>query len=63
MFVSSVVELLSSLLFLAQEMMVKLKRNREKIMSICLTWFPNWLVLGEPNIYHDSGVFYKEVGG
>ena len=31
-------------------------------MSICFTWFPNWLVLGEPNIYHDSGVFYKNVG-
>ena len=31
-------------------------------MSRCFTWFPNWLVLGEPNIYHDSGVFYKEVG-
>ena len=21
-------------------------------MSRCFTWFPNWLVLGEPNIYH-----------
>ena len=31
-------------------------------MSRCFTWFPNWFVLGEPNIYHDSGVFYKEVG-
>jgi len=30
-------------------------------MSICLTWFPIG-GLGEPNIYHDSGVFYKEVG-
>jgi len=30
-------------------------------MSICLTWVP---ISGseEPNIYHDSGVFYKEVG-
>jgi len=35
---------------LLQEMMVKLKRNMEKMMSICLTWFPNWLVLGEPEI-------------
>ena len=42
--------------------MVRLKRNTEKMMSICLTWFPNCLVLGEPNIYHDSGVFYKNVG-
>jgi len=27
-------------LLLLQEMMVKLKRNMERIMSICLTWFP-----------------------
>ena len=32
------------------------------MMSKCFTWFPYWLVLGEPNIYHDSGVFYKNVG-
>ena len=25
---------------LLQEIMVRLKRNMEKIMSICLTWFP-----------------------
>ena len=25
---------------LPQEIMVKLKRNSERIMSICLTWFP-----------------------
>ena len=31
------------------------------MMSKCLTRFPIG-VLGEPNIYHDSGVFYKEVG-
>jgi len=30
-------------------------------MSICLTWFPI-SGLGEPNIYHDLGVFYKNVG-
>jgi len=30
-------------------------------MSICLTWFPI-SGLGEPYIYHDSGVFYKNVG-
>jgi hypothetical protein len=40
-------------------MMVKLKRNMEKIMRIYLTWFPIG-GLGEPNIYHDSGVFYKK---
>ena len=45
---SPVVDALSSLLLL-QEMMVRLKRNMEKMMSICLTWFPiNGL--GEPNI-------------
>ncbi len=27
-----------------QDMEMKLKRKRERIMSICLTWFPNWLV-------------------
>ena len=26
--------------FFAQEMTVRLKINMEKIMSICLTWFP-----------------------
>jgi len=25
------------------------------MMSICLTWFPNCLVLGEPNIYQNLG--------
>jgi len=31
------------------------------VMSICFTWFPIG-GLGEPNIYHDSGGFYKNVG-
>ena len=35
--VSELFEPSSSLL---QEMMVRLKRNRERMMSICLTWFP-----------------------
>ena len=30
-------------------------------MSRCFTWFP-FDRFGEPNIYHDSGVFYKNVG-
>ena len=38
--VLSVVVLLSSLLFLAHEMTVRLKRNMEKMMSICLPWYP-----------------------
>ena len=37
-------------LLLLQEMTVRLKRKRERIIGICLTWFPNCLVLGEPNI-------------
>ena len=48
--VVSVVVVLSVLfepssLLLLQEMTVKLKRNMEEMMSICLTRFPNWLVL------------------
>ena len=31
------------------------------MMSRCFTWVPIG-GLGEPNIYHDSGVFYKKVG-
>jgi len=48
-------------LLLLQEMMVRLKRNMEKMMSICLTRVPIG-ELGEPNIYHDSGGFYKKLG-
>ena len=33
-------ELLDESSSFAQEMTVRLKRNMEKIMSICLTWFP-----------------------
>ena len=33
-------ELLDESSFFAQEMMVRLKRNMERMMSICLTWFP-----------------------
>ena len=34
---------------LLHEMIVRIKRKRERIMSICLTWFPIG-GLGEPNI-------------
>ena len=44
-----VVVLLSSLLFLAQEMTVRLIRNRERIMRRCFTWYPIG-DLGEPDI-------------
>ena len=64
--VSVVVVVLSVLfepssLLLLQEMMVKLKRNMDKMMSTCLTWFPI-SGLGKPNIYHDLGVIYKNWG-
>ena len=50
-----------SSLLLLQEIMVKLKRNMEEMMSICLTWFPIG-ELGKSKLYHDSGVFYKNRG-
>ena len=47
--------------FLAQEMTVRLKRNMEKMMSICLTSFPIGGVVERNNIT-SIGLFYKEVG-
>ena len=35
--------------FSLQEKIMKLKSKRERIMSICFTWFPI-IGLGEPNI-------------
>ena len=58
--VVGVVEEPSSLLLL-QEMMVKLKRNMEKMMSICLTRVPI-SGLGEPYIYQNLGDFSRIVG-
>ena len=49
--VLSVLVVLDELLDEEQDMEMKLKRNKEKIMSRFFTWFPNWFVLGEPNIY------------
>ena len=61
-------ELLDESSFFAQEMMMRLKRDM-RIMDKTLFIFSSipkvkyyGLVLGEPNIYHDSGVFYKCVG-
>ena len=61
-------ELLDESSSFAQEMMVRLKRDM-RIMDKTLFIFSSipkvkyyGLVLGEPNIYHDSGVFYKCVG-
>jgi hypothetical protein len=47
-----VVELvvLDELLDEVQDMEMKLKSRIETIMRRFFTWFPNWLVLGEPNI-------------
>ena len=61
-------ELLDESSFFAQEMMMRLKRDM-RIMDKTLFIFSSipkvkyyGLVLGEPNIYHDSGMFYKCVG-
>ena len=50
-----------SSLLLAQEMIVRLKRNRERMMSICLTWFP-LSGLGEPELYQNMWCFTR-IGG
>ena len=49
-----------SSLLLLQEMIVRLKRNMEKMMSICLTWFPNWF--SRTQCITPIGLFNKEVG-
>ena len=61
-------ELLDESSFFAQEMMMRLKRDM-RIMDKTLFIFSSipkvkyyGLVLGEPNIYHDSGGFYKNGG-
>ena len=45
---------LDELLDEVQDMEMKLKRNRERMMSICLTWFPI-SGLGARNIYQRIG--------
>jgi len=50
-----------SSLLLLQEMKVKLKRNRERMMSICLTWFPI-SGLGKPKLYQNLGDFTRMWG-
>jgi hypothetical protein len=32
-------------------------------MSRCFTWFPNWLVLGEPEIYQNLVCFTRKWEG
>ena len=51
-------ELLDESSFFAQEMMVRLKRNMEKMMSISLTWFPI-SGLGKPKLYQNLGDFTR----
>ena len=53
-----VVVVSSVLLFLAHEMIVRLKRNMEKMMSICLTWFPI-SGLGKPKLYQNMWCFTR----
>ena len=58
---SLVVDAPSSLLLL-QEIMVRLKRRRkEKMMSICLTWFPI-SGLGKPKLYQNMWCFTRNWG-
>ena len=55
------VVVLDVLLLLLHEIMVRLKRNRERKMSRCFTRFP---ISGyrRTKLYHDLGVFYKKLG-
>ena len=46
---------------LLHEMIVRLKRNMEKMMSICLTWFPI-SGLGEPKLYQNMWCFTRKWG-
>ena len=59
---SGVVEVVAepSSLLLLQEMTVKLKRNRERMMSICLTWFP--ISVRETQYITSIGFIYKNGG-
>jgi hypothetical protein len=57
---SVVVEEPPSLLLL-QEYMVRLKRDRERIMSRCFTWFPI-SGLGKPKLYQNLGCFTRKWG-
>ena len=42
------------------------RRRKERMMSRCFTWFPNWLVLGKPNKYQNLVCFtrmWEDCGG
>ena len=55
----SVFVVLDELLDEVQDMEMKLKRNTEKIMSICLTWFPI-SGLGKPKLYQNMWCFTRK---
>ena len=57
----SVLVVLDELLDEVQDMEMKLKRNMEKMMSICLTWFPI-SGLGKPKLYQNMWCFTR-IGG
>ena len=57
---SLVVDAPSSLLLL-HEMIVRLKRNMEKMMSICLNWFPFWWI-SRTQYIPELGLFYNVWG-
>jgi len=56
--VLSVLVVLDVLLDEVQDMEMKLKRNMEKMMNICLTRFPI-SVLGEPELYQNMWCFTR----
>ena len=63
--VLSVLVVLDELLDEVQDMEMKLKRNTEKIMSICLTWFPiggyrRTQYIPELGVIYKNGGFYLE---
>ena len=59
--VLEVLELLDESSSFAQEMIVRLIRNRERIMIICLTWFPSRRFRRTLHIPKYGG-FYKNMG-
>ena len=60
--VGGVVSVLLDVLLLLQEMKVELKiRRKDKMMSICLTWFPI-SGLGKPKLYQNLGDFTRKWG-
>ena len=55
----SVLVVLDELLDEVQDMEMKLKRNMEKMMSRCLTWFPIG-GLGKPKLYQKMWCFTRK---